>query len=138
MQTQKTPEEIVALMLEKDHYSKEMGMKVLSLGLGTCEIQLNVQKMMLNGFMIAHGAVTYALSDTALAFASNAYGQQCVSLETSISHLKPVFENDVLTGFCIEIHRGKNSGIYEVKVFNQKKELVSLFKGIVFIKNTSW
>jgi acyl-CoA thioesterase len=74
----------------------------------------------------------------ALAFASNSYGLQCVSIETSISHIKKVLINDKLTATSREISRNKKTGIYEVSIYNQKNELVAIFKGTVYISENLW
>ncbi len=93
---------------------------------------------MLNGFNIAHGGIAYSLCDSALAFASNTYGIRCVSIETSISHLRPVSENDELTATATEIYRGTKTAIYEVKVLNQQQQLVAIFKGTVYRTGKKW
>lgn len=134
----KTPEEIVKIMMEKDAFSKWMQISIMSIENGGCVMQSTVHKEMLNGFGIAHGGISYSLSDSALAFSSNAYGFQCVSIETSISHIRPVFENDVLTVTCKEIHRGNTLGIYTVEIINQDFDLVSKFKGTVNISQKAW
>ena len=134
----KTPKEIVDLMMEIDVFSQWMNVSVLSIDKGNCKLQSTSHKDMLNGLEIAHGGITYSLSDSALAFSSNAYGHQCVSIETSISHIRPVFVNDVLTIECEEIHRGKTIGIYSVNIKNQENKLVSKFKGTVNISQKEW
>ena len=63
--------------------------------------------IMTNGFKIAHGGITYSLSDSSLAFSANSYGIQAVSIETSISHLKPVHIGDILTTSVEEISSTK-------------------------------
>ena len=133
-----TPKEIVNKMMEKDEFSRWLGISVEEIENGKCILELKVQKEMLNGFQIAHGGISYSISDSALAFAANAYGQHCVSIETGISHLKPVKENDILRAECTEINRGKSIGLYEVKTFNQNRELVSFFKGTVKILREEW
>lgn len=125
-------------MLEKDLFSKWMGLKLKSISKGNCELTCTVKKEMLNGFEILHGGITYSLSDSALAFASNAYGYKCVSIETSISHLIPVKENDMLLVVAKEIHRGKSIGLYNIDIFNQENKLVSKFKGTVSISKEEW
>ena len=70
---------IVARMLETDAMSRAMGMEVLESEPGRCVCRLTVRPDMLNGFGIAHGAVTYALADSTLAFAVNAMGRHAVS-----------------------------------------------------------
>lgn len=134
----KTPKEIVALMLDGDAFSRWMDLSVKELNKGNCVLQCSVRSEMLNGHHIAHGGISYSLSDSALAFAANSYGNKCVSIETSISHLLPVFEKDVLTVICNEVHRGKTVAIYTVDVFNQKEERISAFKGTVHIAKEMW
>jgi acyl-CoA thioesterase len=133
-----TPAEIVAKMMEKDEFSQWLGISVVEIEKGKCVLEMTVRHEMLNGFHIAHGGVSYSISDSALAFAANAYGFQCVSIETSISHLKPLRENDQLTIICTEINRGKSIGLYEVKTLNQDQELVAYFKGTVKISREEW
>jgi len=134
----KTPKEIVDQMLSGDAFSRWMQLSVQKLDKGHCILTCNVRAEMLNGHHIAHGGISYALSDSALAFASNAYGNKCVSIETSISHLLPVYENDTLTVVCDEVHRGKTFAIYKVDIFNQQKAKVSAFKGSVNISRETW
>ncbi|GAB5418297.1 MAG: hydroxyphenylacetyl-CoA thioesterase PaaI [Crocinitomicaceae bacterium] len=134
----KTPQEIVALMLEGDAFSRWMQLSVDKLDKGHCTLSCTVKAEMLNGHHIAHGGISYSLSDSALAFAANSHGNKCVSIETSISHLLPVRENDVLTVVCDEIHRGKTLAIYSVNLFNQHDEKIAAFKGSVNISKEVW
>ena len=134
----KTPEEIVALMLDNDAFSEWMHVDIVELKKGGCSLVCTTRKEMLNGFDILHGGITYSLSDSALAFASNSYGFKCVSVETSISHLRPVHKDTKLRVECIEIHRGRTIGIYTVDIFNDEDQLVSKFKGTVHISMDNW
>jgi len=134
----KTPEAIVAKMMKNDAYSTWLGIEVRHIARGTCTLSCSVTSDMLNGFGIAHGGITYALSDSALAFASNSHGRQCVSIETSIAHIKAVQLNDILTATCNEVQLGKTIGRYVTDVVNQHDELVSRFNGTVFRTDKEW
>lgn len=134
----KSPSEIIATMLENDAFSKWMNVEVLHIDKGICVLEAEVHEDMLNGFQIAHGGISYSLSDSALAFSSNAYGYKCVSIETSISHIRPVFNGDILTVKSEEIHRGRTIGIYSVEIINQDSKLISKFKGTVNISSELW
>lgn len=134
----KTPQEIVSLMLENDTFSQWMGIEVLSIDKGSCTLRAEIKGEMLNGFEILHGGVSYSLADSALAFASNSYGNKCVSIETSISHIRSSKKGDILTAKAIEMHRGKTIGVYEVIVHNQENKKVALFKGTVHISQEIW
>jgi acyl-CoA thioesterase len=134
----KTPEEIVSTMLENDAFSQWLDVSVVSIGLGTCTLRVSIHGQMLNGFNILHGGISYSLADSALAFASNSYGYKCVSIDTSISHLRPAVVGDTLIATAIERHRGKTVGIYEVTVTNQDGKNIALFKGTVHISKDVW
>lgn len=134
----KTPDEIVGMMLNGDVYSKALGMHVAFLEAGSCVLRMKVQEHMVNGFNIAHGGITYALADSSMAFASNAHGVQCVSIETAISHIKKVQVWDDLTANCKELSRNRKVGLYEVNVTNQSNEIVAHFKGTVLVSDREW
>ena len=125
-------------MMEHDFYSQWLGIKVLETGEGISKLRMTVRKEMLNGFGIAHGAITYALADSALAFSANSHGVKSVSVETSISHIAGVKEGDELTATAIEIHKSRKIGVYDISVANQKNEKVALFKGTVYRTSKEW
>lgn len=134
----KNPIEIVEFMLSNDAYSKALSMHLMRIDRGLCILSMTVDETMVNGFNIAHGGISYALADSAMAFASNAYGLQCVSIESSISHLKKVEVGDVLTAACTELSRNQKIGIYEVDITNQSGLRVAHFKGTVLVSDREW
>jgi acyl-CoA thioesterase len=129
---------VVDRMMSKDWYSQWLCIDVLEILPGTCTLRMKVRKEMLNGFSIAHGGISYSLSDSALAFASNSHGRMAVSVETSISHLAAVKEGDVLTAKAVEKSLSNKIGVYEVVVTNQENKTVALFKGTVYRKSEEW
>lgn len=129
---------VVDQMMEKDLFSRWLGIERLEEREGFCKLKMTVRPEMCNGFEIAHGGITYSLADSALAFASNSHGRQAVSIETSISHLKPLKAGDVIIATAIEKSCSNRIGIYEVSVEKADGELVALFKGTVFRKESNW
>lgn len=134
----KSPQEIISIMLEKDAFSIWMGIEIISVEKGACEVRATITKDMLNGFETLHGGISYSIADSALGFASNSYGHKCVSIETSISHIRPAKKGDILTAKAIEMHRGRTNGIYEITVTNQENKKIALFKGTVHISQELW
>ncbi len=130
--------EVVDKMYNGDAFSQWLGIERLEERAGYCKLRMTVREEMTNGFKIAHGGITYSLADSALAFASNGYGRQAVSIETSISHTKPVFIDDVITAEAVELNLTNATGIYDIKVTNQKDEVVALFKGTVYRTKKEW
>ena len=129
---------IVDAMMDKDAFSQWLGIVRLEEREGFCKLQMTIREEMCNGFSIAHGGITYSFADSALAFASNSYGKHAVSIETSISHLKPLKAGDVITATAINKSVSNKIGVYEVTIENATNELVALFKGTVYIKDKEW
>ncbi len=138
MDQQKKAAAIVQKMMEKDAMSQWLGIELVEVNKGFSRLKMMVRPEMLNGFEIAHGGITYSLADSALAFASNGYGQKAVSIETSIAHIKPVFSGDELTATVVEKSLQNRIALYEVRVENQSGILVALFRGTVYRKNEVW
>jgi acyl-CoA thioesterase len=129
---------IVDVMMSKDYFSQWLGIERLEEKEGYCKLRMTVRQEMCNGFEIAHGGISYSFADSALAFASNSHGRQAVSIETSISHLKPLKTGDIITATAEEKSCNNKIAIYDVRVEKESGELVALFKGTVFRKETEW
>jgi acyl-CoA thioesterase len=133
-----TPKEIVDQMMQTDRMSQWLGISVLAYTPGNVICQMTVRDEMVNGMKIAHGGITYSLSDSALAFAVNAHGIKSVSVETSISHLQPVQIGDQLTTSTKELSLSRKIGVYLIEIVNQHQEIVSSFKGTVYRTGKVW
>ena len=125
-------------MLNNDSMSQWLGIELVFVEKGNVTVKMTVREEMTNGFKIAHGGITYSLSDSSLAFSANSYGIQAVSIETSISHLKPVNIGDVLTTSVEEISVTKKIGVYHINVTNQDNNLVSTMKGTMYKNGAEW
>ncbi|MBS1597248.1 MAG: hotdog fold thioesterase [Bacteroidetes bacterium] len=125
---------IIDAMMEKDYFSQWLGVERLEESEGYCKLKMVIRKEMCNGFEIAHGGITYSFADSALAFASNSGGRKSVSMETSISHIKPLRTGDIIIATAREKNASNRIAIYEVTIEKENGELVALFKGTVYIK----
>ena len=134
-----SPKEIVEMMMAKDYFSQWLGVEILEIKKGSCKLKMTVRKEMLNGHGTAHGGITYSFADSALGFASNSRGQKSVSVETSISHIKPLVENDIIIGEAQEESCSNKIGIYTIKLYKASDtSLVALFKGTVYRTSEAW
>ena len=123
---------VVNHMMENDLFSQWLGVEVLEIKEGYSKIKMTVRKEMINGFGIVHGGIAFSLADSAFAFACNNRNILSVALDTSINFLKPVHIDDVLTAEAKELHNGKSTGLYHIRISNQKEHLVALFKGTCY------
>jgi len=129
---------IQKLMLSNDAFSQWMGIEVVEISPITVILSMVITEEMTNGFGIAHGGIIYSVCDSALAFASNAYGRQAVSIETSISHLKPLKIGNRVTVTSYTKRISGTLGHFEVLAHDQTNALVGIFKGTVFYNGKEW
>ena len=131
-------EKVVGKMYDNDAFSQWLGIEVVEVKDGYCELKMTVRKEMLNGFQVAHGGIAYSLADSALAFASNSHGRKSLSVETSISHTVSVKEGDVLTANTEELSLSDKIGVYHITITNQDNQEVAYFKGTVYRTTKEW
>jgi len=129
---------VVDRMYDHDTFSQWLGIERLSVEAGKCILRMKVRKEMLNGFGIAHGGITYALADSALAFASNSHGRKSVSIETSISHTISLKEGDEITATAEEVSLSNKIAVYYITIRNSSGNIVALFKGTVYRTSKDW
>jgi acyl-CoA thioesterase len=123
---------VVAGMLARDEFSRWLGLEVVELAPGRCLCRMTVREEMVNGFGVAHGAIAYALADSALAFAANTNGRITMSIENGISYPAPVMPGDTLSALCTEERANYRVAFYLVRVSNQRDELVAMLRGTVY------
>ena len=132
------PQKIINKMFDQDAFSQWLGIKIVEVSEGNCQLQMPVRSEMLNGFQIAHGGIAYSLADSALAFASNSHGRKSLSVETSISHTVSVKEGNVLTAATEELSLSDKIGVYLITITNQDNQKVAYFKGTVYRTSEEW
>ena len=106
-----------------------MGMQLLECAPGRAVMQMVVQPLHLNGHKICHGGFIFTLADTTFAYACNSYNKNAVAAGCSIEFLKPGHDGDVLTCEGVEQTLSGRHGIYDMKVSNQKGEVIAMFRG---------
>jgi acyl-CoA thioesterase len=129
---------IIDKMMEKDYFSQWLGIERLEEKKGFCKLRMIVRKEMCNGFEMAHGGICFSLADSALAFASNSNGRQAVSIETSISYVKPLKAGDTVIATAMEQSLTNHLGNYHIEIQKETGEMIALFKGTVFRTEKEW
>ena len=117
-----------AAMWADDQASQALGMRVVTVGPGRAVLSMTVRPDMTNGHGIGHGGFTFALADSAFAFACNSYDRRTVAARCDIAFLAPIREGDELVAEAVERHRAGRNGIYDVAV-RRGDEVVAEFRG---------
>ena len=117
-------------MFAADAASRDfLRMELLSCAPGRACMRMTVREPMLNGHRICHGGLIFTLADSTFAFACNSHNKVAVAAGCSIEFLQPAHLGDVLTCDGVEqVLRGRH-GIYDMKVTNQRGEVVAMFRG---------
>jgi acyl-CoA thioesterase len=117
-------------MFAVDAASKDfMQMELLSCEPGRASMRMKVREPMLNGHRICHGGLIFTLADSTFAFACNSHNKVTVAAGCSIEFLKPAHLDDVLTCEGVEQVLQGRHGVYDMKVTNQRGEVVAMFRG---------
>ena len=125
-------EEVIAKMFAQDNFSQWLGVKVVAVREGYCELTMTVRDEMTNGFGTAHGGIVFSFADTALAFCTNASGEISVALDCTMSYPAAVKAGDVLTAIGEQETTSRKVGFAKVTVTNQDGVTVGHFRGTVY------
>ncbi len=99
-----------------DRASQALGMRIVEVGPGRAVLEMRVREDMVNGHAIGHGGLTFALADSAFAFACNSYNRSTVAAGAEIRFLAPTRLDDVLVAEAVERSREGRDGVYDVTV----------------------
>ncbi len=119
-------------MLDRDAFSAWLGVEVVEVRPRGATVRMSVRSDMVNGFGVCHGGVTFALADSALAFAANTDGQVTVAIENSITYPASVAPGDVLTAVASQEGAANRLAFYAVRVTKQDHTVAALFRGTVY------
>lgn len=130
-QAQALADRVVSSMMAADAFSQALGMEVIEVRPRAATVRMVVRDDMRNGFGVCHGAIPFALADSALAFASNTHGSVTVSIENSITYPRPILPGDVLTAAAEQESETNRLAFFRVTV-RRGDEIVALFRGTVY------
>ncbi|MCH7299721.1 hydroxyphenylacetyl-CoA thioesterase PaaI [Pseudomonas capeferrum] len=132
-EAQRTPEQLARAcadaMFSRDRATQALGARLLDVGPGQARLSMPVRADMIQGHGSCHGGFLFSLADSAFAFACNSYDEATVALGCSIDYVAPAFEHDVRTATASELTRKGRTGLYDVRLENQRGELIALFHG---------
>ena len=132
MTPQERAERIVEGMMRADEYSRWLGIEIIEVQPARTVVRMTVRKEMLNGLGVCHGGVSFALADSAFAFACNTQGNLAVSIENSMTYPAAIRLGEVVTATAIEASRSNRILYYHVNLANAAGAVVGLFRGTAY------
>jgi acyl-CoA thioesterase len=103
---------------------------------GRSRFELSVRPEHMNPYGVLHGAVVYALVDTAMGAALVSRlepGERCATLEVKIHYLAPVTGGE-LTAEARLVERTRRIGVLEARAWAGGERLVALATGTFYIQ----
>ena len=122
-------EKIAFDMLGKDAAEAAWGIEIEEVRVGYARIRMRVRRDMLNGHGSAHGGMTFALADTAFAYACNGRNTRTVGAQASMIYLDAAREGDVLVAEAQEAALVGRNGVYNVAVRTETGRAIAEFQG---------
>lgn len=116
-------------MYSRDKATRALNMKIEHVAPGEATLSMTVTEQMIQGHDSCHGGYIFTLADSTFAFSCNTYNTVTVAQGCTIDYIAPGKLGDRLTAHGKEQSRGKRTGVYDIRIENQRGELVALFRG---------
>jgi len=114
--------------------ARRFGMEALEVGPGSAAVAMTVDETCLNQFGTAHGGAIFSLLDEAFELSCNSHGTIAVALNVNVSFVAPAVAGDRLTARSVEVTRTRRTGTYDIRVTNQRDELVAVCQALAYRK----
>lgn len=118
-----------------DRFAANSGVEALSVSAGKASTRLVVTPEHLNAGGVCQGGAIFTLADTALALVANSNLMLTLSIDAAIYYHRGAVVGDVLTAEAVVVCAHPKVPSFEVKVCNQRGELVASFKSTCYTKN---
>jgi 1,4-dihydroxy-2-naphthoyl-CoA hydrolase len=113
--------------MSENTMAENLGIEFTAIGEDWMAAKMPVDKRTHQPYGLLHGGASVALAETLGSVAAHcsidSTKQYCVGLEINANHLKGIREGFVY-GTARPIHRGRSTQVWEVKITNEKQELV--------------
>ena len=113
----------------KNSLSDHLGIEFVDLGHNFLTARMTISSQLMQPMGIMHGGASAALAETVASAAANYCVDQslkvCVGLELNINHIRPM-KSGYLDAIATPLHLGKTTQIWDIKIYNGEKKLVSI------------
>lgn len=122
-------DQVGAAMYLRDRVAQRLGMQLEAVSPGFARIRMTIGEDMINGHGICHGGFTFALADTACAYACNSYNVNTLSQAVNIVFMAPARLGQHLVAEARESHHAGRTGCYDIRVSNEAGKVVAVAMG---------
>lgn len=121
--------------LQGDKFALFSGVELLEVRKGYAKARMEIKPMHLNGGGVCQGGAIFTLADLAFAAAVNSHARLTLSIQTNINFFQAE-SSGYLYAEATEVFDRKRLSACEVKVTNEKGDLIATFSGTGYRKDT--
>jgi 1,4-dihydroxy-2-naphthoyl-CoA hydrolase len=115
--------------ITKDSMIDFLQIEFIDVGPNHLTARMPITPRVMQPFGIMHGGASATLAETvgsvAAAFCADQKTKACVGLELNINHIRPV-KSGFIEAVTTPIHVGKTTQVWDIKIYNEEKKLVSI------------
>ena len=126
---QRLAERAAEALFARDTTKELLGIRIISVQPGGARAGMTVRQDMVNGHRTCHGGLIFSLADSAFAAACNSHNESNVGGSARSTFWRPRTRGMSWWPRPASCGARGRSGIYEIKVTNQRGELIALFRG---------
>lgn len=130
------PADLARRVMQGDRWASAAGAKIVEVREGFARVRMRLRPDHLNGVGVVQGGAVFTLADYAFAAASNSHGTVAVALDVAITFARAA-RTGTLTAEATEESVSRRVSVCNVRVTDDRGELVALFRGTAFRKEDS-
>ncbi len=131
---QTDPAAVLQARVAAEPLARRFGMEAIEVGPGRSKVAMTVDGECLNQLGSVHGGVTFSLIDEAFELACNSHGTVALALNLNVSFTAPAMPGDRLTAVATEVNCTPRTGLYDIRVTNQRGETVAVCQALAYRK----
>jgi len=124
--------EAIFRQVKREPFAQKFGLTLVDLNDGYSKVEMIFSTDMENIFGLAHGGALFALIDEAFETASNSHGTMAVALNMNITYISSPSPGLRLVAEAREFSQTRKTANYDIKVFDEKKNLVASCQALVY------
>jgi len=119
--------------VEKEPLAREFNMQLVALETGQSAVEMTYEPSRMNNlYQRAHGGALYALIDEAFETAGQTHGTIAVAMNVNVTYMASPDPGARLRAEATEIKRTKRTAAYDIKVFDENRQLMATCQALAF------
>lgn len=124
-----SPFAVAEALLAAEGTGSAWNLQLMEVSEGYARVAMVIRPDMANGHGVVHGGMTFALADSAFAYACNSHNIRTVGQAASIVYLSPGKVGETLCAEARLIAREGRSGVCTVQVTADDGRAIAIFQG---------